>query len=160
VTKSHLLLSIVLPIRNIQNSLPSLVSEVMETVCDFVPHFEVVLVDNGSTDHTDEIAADLALQYPQVSSVQLTSRLDDESVIRTGYAHASGQVVLIQRENTSLQAADMMQLARLSAERGLVVRPLLKRADPAIESQSAAAASAPRLLNRNKIRRNGDSFAR
>ena len=156
-------LSIVLPVHNIQNLLPMLVCELMEMVSDFVTHFELIVVDDGSTDQTDEVASDLALQYPQVRAVRHASRLGGEAVIRTGSEMALGRVVIVQRENDCLRAADLLRLGQLSRQYGVVVdRP--KRSVDAVDfpestppskanSRETLAPHRPKFLSRGPLRR-------
>ena len=59
-------LSIVLPVHNAQNTLACDVHLLLELLPDITPRFEILIVDDASSDHTEEIAHELSLQYPQV----------------------------------------------------------------------------------------------
>ncbi|MBZ0138205.1 MAG: glycosyltransferase family 2 protein [Pseudorhodoplanes sp.] len=62
-------LTIVVPAYNEQARLPTTVKEVMEVAASLLDEFEVILVDDGSTDATGEIADRLAGAVPGVTVV-------------------------------------------------------------------------------------------
>lgn len=116
MTSSDQSLSVVLPVYNAQNSLPHLVHQMLDILPDVASEFEVLVVDDGSTDHTEEVARELAVQYPQVRVVRHAERLGGEAVIRTGYELTRGKVVIIQQENTPFGQADLKRLWQVHAE--------------------------------------------
>jgi len=118
VTNSDQSLSVVLPVYNAQNSLPHLISQMLDILPDVASEFEVLVVDDGSTDQTEEVARDLAIQYPQVHVARHTERLGGEAVIRTGEERTRGKVVIVQQENTAFGQADLQRLCQMDGERG------------------------------------------
>jgi Glycosyl transferase family 2 len=63
VTKS---LTIVLPVYNAETRLRTNVTELLELASELTSKFGVLIVDDGSTDATLEVAEELAARYPQV----------------------------------------------------------------------------------------------
>src|SRR4051812_4371665 len=59
-------LSVLLSVRNAQSAIAGLVSKLMEIVPELAARHEVLIIDDGSTDATAEVAYDLARTYPQV----------------------------------------------------------------------------------------------
>lgn len=59
-------LTIVLPVHNGEKSLATSVNHVLEIAMDLTDRFDVIVVDDGSTDDTFDIAQELASLYPQV----------------------------------------------------------------------------------------------
>jgi len=116
VTSSDQSLSVVLPVYNAQNSLPYLIREMLDILPDVASEFEVLVVDDGSTDQTEEVARELAIEYPQVRVTRHAERLGGEEVIRTGYERTRGKVVIVQQENTAFGQADLQRLWRMHAE--------------------------------------------
>jgi hypothetical protein len=60
-------LTIVLPVHNAESRLRSNVSELLELASELTSKFGVLIIDDGSTDATFEVAEELATRYPQVS---------------------------------------------------------------------------------------------
>jgi glycosyltransferase involved in cell wall biosynthesis len=60
-------LTIVLPVHNAESRLRANVREVLELACELTSKFGVLIIDDGSTDATFEVAEELATHYPQVS---------------------------------------------------------------------------------------------
>jgi hypothetical protein len=59
-------LTIVLPVYNAESRLRSNVTELLELASELTSKFGVLIVDDGSTDATFDVAAELASRYPQV----------------------------------------------------------------------------------------------
>ena len=49
-------LSIVLPVHNVESTLAAQIRAILDVVSDLVHRLEILIVDDGSTDRTDEIA--------------------------------------------------------------------------------------------------------
>jgi hypothetical protein len=60
-------LTIVLPVHNGEARLRSCVREILEVASDLTSAFGILIVDDGSTDATFEVAEELSARYPQVS---------------------------------------------------------------------------------------------
>ena len=143
MTNSDQSLSVVLPVYNAEKSLADLISQMLEILPDVASEFEVLVVDDGSTDQTEEVARELALQYPQVRVARHSERLGGEEVIRTGYERTRGKVVIVQQENTAFSQADLQRLWQMHGENSEAVpdiHPL--RLDSATEDYLAAWSSA------------------
>jgi len=88
----------------------------LDILPDVASEFEVLVVDDGSTDQTEEVARDLAIEFPQVRVARHATRLGGEEVIRTGYERTRGKVVIVQQENTAFGQADLRRLWQMHAE--------------------------------------------
>ena len=60
-------LTIVLPVHNAESRLRKNVGELLELASELTAKFGVLIIDDGSTDATFEVAEELASRYPQVS---------------------------------------------------------------------------------------------
>ena len=92
-------LSVVIPVLNCQGTISSLVGQLLDVLSELTDRFEVVAVDNGSTDATAEILRDLTVFYPQLRLATHPTRWSREAVLRTGLLHTSGDVVLYRAEH-------------------------------------------------------------
>lgn len=85
----NLPLSVLLPVRNVQTTLHPIVHRLLDVLPELTQQFEVLIIDDASTDATCEVAYDLARDYPQV---QVTRH-----AIVQGWAAAVTQQALLAR---------------------------------------------------------------
>ncbi|MFO0819033.1 MAG: glycosyltransferase family 2 protein [Pirellulales bacterium] len=88
-------LSVVLPVHNVEATLARQVRDLLELLDDWNSRFEILVVDDGSTDRTPECAADLAAEFPQLRWVRSGRRQGKYSAIRRGLGLTTGQVVVV-----------------------------------------------------------------
>lgn len=87
-------ISVLLPVHNAQATLAANVAKVLEFLPDVTPRFDVLIVDDGSTDATYEIAHDLTVQYPQVRLVRNAQPRGQEAALLRGLEETSAEVVV------------------------------------------------------------------
>ena len=88
-------LTILLPVKNAQAELNSTVQQLLDVASDLTNRFEVLIVDNGSTDATSEITTELAHNYPQVRSMRLGQSRSFEEAVQVGLADVQGDLVFV-----------------------------------------------------------------
>ena len=91
-------LSVLLPVKNAQSTLATTVAEILEVVSELAKQVELVIVDDGSSDATSEVAHDLTRRYPQVHTVVHRESLGHEAAIRTGFLRSSGDIIFVRDE--------------------------------------------------------------
>lgn len=89
------LLSIVVPVYNERQALPVLYDRVQAVLQSLSMENELILVDDGSKDGSDNWIADLALRVPNVRAVRLSRNFGKEAALTAGIDHANGDAVII-----------------------------------------------------------------
>jgi glycosyltransferase involved in cell wall biosynthesis len=131
-------LSLLLPVCNAQKGLESQVERVLDVLPELCEQFDVVIIDDGSTDETHEVASDLARRYPQVDVVRHSAPRGMEQAIATGRQRSSSDVVLVHASGGPLDSAALAEL--WSTTSGTAATPA-----PAIKPKKGAKSSSRRL---------------
>lgn len=117
-------LSVLLPVYNFQSRLTAMVQETLEVLSELTRRFEVVIVDDGSTDATIEVADELATHYPQVRIFRHAVHLGRAAAIRTGLDRSTGEIILLQDADGRLPIDEVHKLwRRLDDEQRFPWRP-------------------------------------
>lgn len=88
------MISVVMPAHDEEPFLAAAVAEVVAGLRGLGDPFEIVVVENGSTDATAAVATKLAGEYPEVRSLSL-DRADYGNALRQGFLAAEGRAVAI-----------------------------------------------------------------
>jgi len=64
------LLSIIVPAHNEENRLPQSLEAILEFVHSQPYQSEIIIVENGSSDHTAQISQDYAARYPEIQALE------------------------------------------------------------------------------------------
>lgn len=86
-------LSIILPAYNEQDNLETVIKSVSDVIISVTDDFEIIIIDDGSTDETGEIAEALS-RYPNVKFFQHKINLGMGKAIKTGISNARFPVIM------------------------------------------------------------------
>lgn len=114
-------LSAVLPVHNVQQGLAGMVLHLLEILPELTSRFELLIVDDGSIDETPEVAAELAMVYPQVLFARHPARLGPQAAMRTALSISRGSWLLWRSEHCRLDLDDVRKLWWLRDEAELVL---------------------------------------
>jgi glycosyltransferase involved in cell wall biosynthesis len=99
-------LSLILPVRNAEHQLAGAVARVLEILPDIARSFEVLIIDQGSSDHTLEIAEELAIEYPQI---RVGCAMNGDAV-QFGIQQSRGEIVISHDGTSELNVEELCRL--------------------------------------------------
>jgi cellulose synthase/poly-beta-1,6-N-acetylglucosamine synthase-like glycosyltransferase len=105
-------LTVVLPVYNGASRLRAHVRELLELASELTNQFGILIVDDGSTDATYEVAADLAARYPQVSVRRHRHRSGLGPTIEHIQRHVRSDAVIMHDGVTPIDANQMRTVWR------------------------------------------------
>jgi hypothetical protein len=108
-------LTIVLPVYNGESRLTRHVTEMLELASELTSCFEVLIVDDGSTDDTSAVAQELATQYPQISIRRHRHRRGLGPIISMVQKRVSSDVVIVHDGVTPINSVEVRRLWHQSA---------------------------------------------
>jgi glycosyltransferase involved in cell wall biosynthesis len=126
------MLSFVIPLLNEEGSLSALYGAITQTV-DALPHdFEIIFIDDGSTDGSPAILQHLYQQDPvHVRVIQFRRNFGKTAAMNAGFARARGDVIITLDADLQDDPGELPKLlAKLDEEYDLVIAWRANRNDP------------------------------
>jgi glycosyltransferase involved in cell wall biosynthesis len=124
-------LSIFFPAYNDGGTIASLVVTARQAASALTPDFEIIIVNDGSADHTPEIADELARTYPEVRVVHHPKNRGYGGALRSGFASARKDFVFYTDGDAQYDPAEMALLwSRIADDVDLVNGYKISRSDP------------------------------
>jgi len=86
--------SVVIPVYNERESVRPLSAELLTVLRSLGRRIEILFVDDGSTDGTSEILADLAGEEPEIAVVRLRRNFGKAAALMAGFREARGDAIV------------------------------------------------------------------
>ena len=87
-------ISIVIPLYNEEESLPELVAWIERVCMQHEYSYEVIMIDDGSTDSSWDVIKDLSIKYPTVKAIKFQRNYGKSPALYMGFKAAKGNVVI------------------------------------------------------------------
>ena len=109
-------LSLVIPVYNEYSNLSALHQELLATLSAMAVDYEIIYVDDGSTDQSLAILREIAAHAEAVTVIQLRRNFGQTAAISAGIDFATGQVVVCMDADLQNDPADIPRLLAKLAE--------------------------------------------
>ncbi|WKN41199.1 glycosyltransferase family 2 protein [Tunicatimonas pelagia] len=125
-------LSIVVPLYNEEESLVELCAWIAQVMGEYGFRYEVLLVDDGSRDHSWQVIQEIAEANPNVQGLRLNRNYGKSAALQTGFDHAQGEVIITMDADLQDSPDEIPDLYAMIQEQGydLVSGWKKKRHDP------------------------------
>lgn len=125
-------LSIIVPVYNEEESLPELEEWIRRVMEEHQFSYEVIMVDDGSTDTSWQVVNRLSAQNKNVKGIKFQRNYGKSAALNTGFAAASGDVVVTMDADLQDSPDELPELFRMVKEEGydIVSGWKKKRYDP------------------------------
>lgn len=87
-------ISLVIPLYNEDESLPELVEWIDRVMVENKFSYEVILIDDGSTDSSWKVINDLNIKFPSVKGIRFRRNYGKSAGLNVGFDHAEGDVII------------------------------------------------------------------
>ena len=105
-------LSIVVPIYNEVESLPLLCEKLHSTLAPLGHTYEIVFVDDGSTDGTWALLLEMVSKYPHIHVIRLRANFGQTAAMSAGFRESTGNVVITMDADLQNDPADIPRLLK------------------------------------------------
>jgi glycosyltransferase involved in cell wall biosynthesis len=124
-------LTIFFPAYNDEGTIASLVIQAVHVASRLTSDFEILVINDGSSDATREVADELARTYPQVRAIHHQRNRGYGGALRTGFASATKDLIAYTDGDAQYDPSEFEALwRRLTPEADMVTGYKISRADP------------------------------
>jgi len=106
-------LSIVIPVFNEQDSLPELMEWITGVLSDPGTRYEVIMVDDGSSDSSWKIIKELSNKYDFIRAIRFRRNYGKAAALQSGFMAASGDVVITMDADLQDNPEEIPELYRM-----------------------------------------------
>jgi len=140
-------LSIVIPVFNEEDNLRLLTAELIEVLLSLNKPWEIVFIDDGSTDGSSRVLRELQEQSPYIKIITFTKNCGQTAAFDAGFKAARGQIIITMDADLQNDPHDISMLLDKIENYDAVCGWRYKRNDPVIKRFSSSIAN----FVRNKL---------
>jgi len=111
-------ISLVIPLYNEEESLIELHQWIKRVMDEQAFSYEIIFVDDGSTDHSWEIIQSLNALYPEVKGIKFRRNYGKSPALYSGFKEAHGDVVITMDADLQDCPDEIPELYRMIKEEG------------------------------------------
>ncbi len=134
------MLSIVIPLFNEQDSLPLLLGRLVPILVTIDTGYELILIDDGSTDQTHALLSTAARENPQLRILRFTRNFGHQAAVTAGLDCAAGDCVVVMDADLQDPPELLPQMVALYEQGYDIVSPqrISRKGDSWFKRKSAA----------------------
>jgi glycosyltransferase involved in cell wall biosynthesis len=126
-------ISVVVPVYNEEKNLPLLIPQLVEVLQPLGKSYEMIFVDDGSTDKSRKIVKEMASQYPGIRMVGFKRNCGETAAGAAGLKEARGEIVITIDADLQNDPKDIPTMLDYLKEYDMVTGWRQKRDDPWIK---------------------------
>lgn len=109
-------ISVVIPLYNEAESLPELEAWIRRVMDEHGFSYEILFINDGSTDNSWEVIKDLSQKNPNVKAISFRRNYGKSPALNTGFSRASGDVVITLDADLQDSPDEIPELYRMITE--------------------------------------------
>ncbi len=111
-------LSVIVPVFNEEESLPELCKWIVKVMLDNYFSYEVILVDDGSTDHSWEVIESIHEQNDHIKGIRFQRNYGKSAALNEGFRSSQGEVVVTLDADLQDSPEEIPSLRRMILDNG------------------------------------------
>ncbi|MFT7616523.1 MAG: dolichol-phosphate mannosyltransferase [Planctomycetota bacterium] len=150
-------ISVVVPLFNEEDNVQPLLDELLPVLAGITAHFEVLLIDDGSTDTTAQRIAENVRQHPQIiRHLSMRQNTGQTAAIEAGFRASLGRLLVMMDGDLQVDSQDIPMMIEKTKEFDLVHGWRWQRKDtPFKRLQTAVANGVRNRLTKSDVRDTG-----
>ena len=111
-------ISVVVPLYNEEESLPDLIAWIDRVAFENKLSYEVIMIDDGSSDDSWGVVESLKVQYPAIKAIGFARNYGKSAALYCGFAAAQGEVVFTMDADLQDSPDEIPEMRRMVLEDG------------------------------------------
>jgi len=136
--------SIVIPLKNEEENLSELIEEIAPLMNSLGRTWEMICIDDGSTDNTKRLLLDLTKSHPQIKPIIFDRNYGQSSAFDAGFRAARGEYVITLDGDRQNDPNDIPRLLEAMGDADLICGWRAKRQDSLVKKFTSKIANAIR----------------
>ncbi len=104
------LISIVIPVYNSESTLSELLERLTQVTSNLKYNFQIILIDDGSTDQSWNKIENLFTKYPTITALRLTKNFGQQAALLGGFKFCKGELIITMDDDLQHPPEEIIKL--------------------------------------------------